>query len=214
VPFTEEQFLDLFGAYNAALWPVLLALWLATLGVTVPLVRGRPHTRALAGVTAAQWAWSGVLYHAWFFSRINPAAWLFAVLFVAEAAGFLWLGVVRRRLTFDWRPSPRRLVASIFLAYSFLYPALVLLTGHALPRAPIFGVPCPTTLFTIGLLLVAEPPVSRLLLIVPGIWSIIGGSAALFLGMAPDMMLLPGGVFLAVDMVWPNSRFWRRAARV
>ena len=31
LPFTETQFLDNFGAFNAALWPVLAALWVASL---------------------------------------------------------------------------------------------------------------------------------------------------------------------------------------
>ena len=31
LPFTGAQFLDIFGAFNTALWPVLGALWIATL---------------------------------------------------------------------------------------------------------------------------------------------------------------------------------------
>ena len=30
LPFTKEQFFDLLAAYNVALWPALLALWIAS----------------------------------------------------------------------------------------------------------------------------------------------------------------------------------------
>jgi hypothetical protein len=92
----------------------------------------------------------------------------------------------------------------VFLAYSFLYPAFVVLTDHTLPRAPVAGVPCPTTLFTIGLLCAATPPVSRRLLIIPFTWSIIGGSAAIVLRMSPDVMLLAGAVLLATYVARPR----------
>ena len=41
------------------------------------------------------WAWSALAYHAAFFTRINPAAWLFAALFLVQATAFFWSGVVR-----------------------------------------------------------------------------------------------------------------------
>jgi hypothetical protein len=198
LPFTQQQFLDVFGAYNAALWPALAVLWVATVWVTIQLVRGRPSSLALSTVAAAHWAWSGIVYHAWYFSRINPAAWLFAALFIMQAAGFVWSGVVHRRLMFDWSRSPRHIVAGVFVAYSFLYPVLVVLSHHTLPRAPVAGVPCPTTLFTSGLLFAAKPRVPRLLLMIPIAWSVIGGSAALVLGMTPDLMLLVGAALLVV----------------
>ena len=37
-PFTKEQFFDLFAAYNVGLWPALIALWIASVVVSVPVV--------------------------------------------------------------------------------------------------------------------------------------------------------------------------------
>ena len=205
LPFTEEQFLDIFGTYNAALWPFIVVLWLATARVATELVRGRARGTIVSLLAAAHWAWSGVVYHALFFSRINPAAWLFAVMFVTQAFAFVWFGVVRRRLTFEWRGGLRHGLAGLLLAYSLAYPGLVLATGQSFPRAPAAGVPCPTTLFTAGLLLAAGPPVPRVLLMIPIAWSLIGGSAAVLLGIAPDLMLLVAAVLLAVYATFPQS---------
>jgi hypothetical protein len=63
------------------------------------------------------------------------------------------------------------------------------------PRAPAFGVPCPTTIFTAGLLLAT--PLSRWLLVIPIVWSLVGGSAAFLFGMTPDLMLFATAVTLA-----------------
>ena len=190
LPFTEAQFLEVFRAYNVAFWPVVVGLWLATFALTVELLRGRAHPVALNALTAVHWAWSGVIYHAVFFARINPAAWLFAALFVVEAGAFLWFGVLKRRLVFRVTRTPRGLLAVAFLVYSLVYPLLVWFSGHEYPSAPLYAVPCPTTLFTAGVLLASTAPVPWWLLVVPIAWSVVGGSAALLLGMTPDLMLL------------------------
>ncbi len=197
LPFTHEQFLDVFGRYNQALWPVVLALWLVSAAALVWLARaGRRVSRAIAGLLAFNWAWSGIAYHVAFFTAINPAAWLFAALFLCEAAGLLWLGIVRGRLQFSLDSTPRRLVAIVFVAYSFLYPAINLLTGHSWPRAALFGVPCPTTLFTVGLLLAADPPLAWSITFVPILWALVGGSAASLLDVPADFALFAAAVVL------------------
>jgi len=195
LPFTEQQFLDLFGAYNARVWPVVVVLWGATLWYSACFVRGKAGSVALSALAAAHWAWSGLVYHAVFFTRINPAAWLFAALFVVQAVAFVWLGIVRRDLVFQWDRTPRHAAAAALVAYSLAYPFLVLLSGHEAPRAPLFAVPCPTTLFTAGLVLAASRPAIPVL-IVPTLWALVGGSAALKLGVLPDVMLFPAAVFM------------------
>jgi hypothetical protein len=212
LPFSRDQFLDVFAAYNTALWPVAAILWLATLAGVVLLVRGRADSVGLTALLAIHWAWSGVAYHARFFSGINPAAWLFATLFVAQAAALAWSGVARRRLRFAWGRSPRHGLAGVLLVLALAYPGLALAAGHAWPRTPTFGVPCPTTLVTAGLLLAAVPPVPRWLAVTPVLWSIIGGSAALLLGVVPDLMLFVAGAALVIDAVLPRTFDRRRTS--
>jgi hypothetical protein len=198
LPFTETQFLDLFVAYHRTFGLAVVLLWIATLALVVPLLRGRSRSSVVSVVAAVHWAWSGIAYHAMFFTRINPAAWLFAALFVAQAAGFLWYGVAQSRLAYTWRRTPRHVLGAGLVAYSLAYPGLILLSGHEFPRAPAFAVPCPTTIFTAGLLLLTAEPVPLALLAVPIAWSLVGGSAAFLFGMTPDLMLFLAGASLAV----------------
>jgi hypothetical protein len=210
LPFTHEQFLDVFGAYNAALWPFAAALWLVSAAVTVQLLRRRVGSRTVVLLLAGHWAWSGIAYHALFFSRINPAARLFAGVFVLEALVLVWFGLARRRLMFDTGRTVRHVLGFAFIAYSFAYPGLALLTGLAFPRTPTYGVPCPTTLLTAGMLLLAVPPVSRWLFIVPILWACIGGSAALTMAITPDVMLFVAGLALLGYAFMPSlfTRTW------
>ena len=57
-----------------------------------------------------------------------------------------------------------------------------------------FGAPCPVTIFTIGLLWLARPPVRWFLIVVPVLWATVGSSAAFSLGIREDLGLLVAGL--------------------
>ena len=181
LPFTRDQFLDVFAAYNEYLGPVVVVLWLATVCALVPLFLDRPAAARLIGlVLTVHWAWAALVYHAAFFSRINPAAWLFSGLFLTQAILFGWHTIVRGRLRLSRGRSARHWISQFLLIYALAYPFLALAEGNDLPRSPTFGVPCPTTILTIGLLLTAESlPIT--ITVIPILWAFIGGSAAFLL---------------------------------
>ncbi|MFB3855629.1 MAG: DUF6064 family protein [Vicinamibacterales bacterium] len=98
MPFSHERFLDVFGAYNSAVWPAAVALWLATAWVAVRSVsRARIEGRTVLLLLAVHWLWSGIAYHWLYFRGINAAAGVFAAFFVAQGAVFAWLAVRARR---------------------------------------------------------------------------------------------------------------------
>jgi hypothetical protein len=197
LPFTTEQFFDLFAGYNEALWPALVVLWIASAVFSALLLSSRrPPDRWIGALLTAHWAWSALAYHAAFFTRINPAAWLFAALFLLQAALFFWWGVVHRRLSFAPRRTAWAPVAWVLIVYSLVYPAINAVQHLSVSGIPTFGVPCPTTIFTVGLLMLATPRLWRLS-IIPVIWSVIGGSAAFLLGVSADYALPVAGIALA-----------------
>lgn len=62
-PFTHHQFFDVFGAYNRALWPAAILMWLLTAGAIVALYRRGPKaSRLVAAVLAFHWGWAGIAY--------------------------------------------------------------------------------------------------------------------------------------------------------
>ena len=204
LPFTHDQFLDVFGAYNSLLWPVEIVLWLFTATVLGLLVSRHPVSRWVAGLLAIHWLASGAAYHLHYFRVINPAAVVFGIAFLLQSALFLWFGVVRSRLTFEREARPRQVPGLVLVVYALAYPALVVAAGLQWPRLPLFAVPCPTTLLTAGCLLMASPGKLRGVAVIPILWSVIAGSAALTLGVTPDLMLLAAAALLLIYVAMPR----------
>ncbi len=189
LPFTTEAFLAVFANYNTALWPAQLAAYLLGAGIVAAALHPTGWSdRAAAAALALMWIVNGVAYHALFFAEINPAAYGFAALFAIQALLIGWCGLARTRLRFAWRGDAAATTGLVLVAYAAIaYPLLGVAMGHVWPAAPAFGLaPCPTTIFTLGMLLLARPPVPRTLLVIPVLWAAIGGVAAVALGMVED----------------------------
>jgi hypothetical protein len=198
LPFTREEFFDLLAAYNTALWPAVVTLWMASAVACGSLMsRRRSHDRWMSGLLAVHWAWSAIAYHVAFFTRINPAAWLFAVIYLVQAGLFVWLGLIRQDLSYRSSRTAWSWVGWVLMTYALLYPAITVVEHGSIVRVPIFALPCPTTIFTAGALLLASSPRISLA-IIPIIWSAIGGSAAFLLGVSADYALPVAGVALAL----------------
>lgn len=208
LPFTVEQFLTAFVSYNNAIWPIQIAAYLFG-GITVALLflKTRGADRAIAGILAMMWLWTGVAYHGLSFSVINKAAYLFAALFVAQGFYFIYAGVYRNQISFGLRPGTATWVGAVFVAYAaIVYPLIGMATGHPYPAMPMFGVtPCPVTIFTFGMFLLTIGPIPRGLLVIPVVWSLIGGSAAILLNVPQDWLLLLSGC-IAVPLVLVRDR--------
>jgi hypothetical protein len=133
------------------------------------------------------------------FTRINPAAWLFALLFAGQAA--LLFRAARGPVAYFADAGPKRVLGIALVLYALVYPFLTLALGRTYPATPTFGVPCPTDLLTIGTLLTARGGVPVRLAIIPVIWGFVGGSAALLFGVRTDYVLLAAGMALPVALM-------------
>lgn len=205
LPFSPDQFFEIFAEYNRTFWPVVAAIWLSSVGLLVAARRdpvGR--SRLLTFFLGALWAWNAVAYHALLFSRINPAAWLFAALFALQAVLLFWVGA-RRRLEYFSPGGRTPAIALGLVLYSLGYPFLSALSREY-PAMPTFGVPCPTAILTIGVLLSVRGRVPRTLAIVPAIWGLIGGSAAVLLAVPTDYVLLGAALLLIAVLCTPERR--------
>ena len=104
-----------------------------------------------------------------------------------------------RRFAEKWlkADSQRPPIGWALVAYALAYPAFNAAQTDSVSRIPTFDLPCPATILTGGLLLLASPR-SRALAVVTVIWSAIGGSAAFLLGVSADYALPVTGIALAV----------------
>jgi hypothetical protein len=190
VPFTISDFLDVFRRYNEAVWPAQWILLLLALTAVIAALRARWLTRAPALVLAVLWLWTGVVYHFAFFRSINPAAVVFGALFIVQAVVFVWLSLRKPTIRFTVQRDIAGLLGGLLIVFALvIYPSLGWLAGHRYPAAPTFGLPCPTTVFTFGLLLWVQPALPRRVLIIPVLWSVVATVAAFQLGMVEDFSL-------------------------
>ena len=203
-PFTTEQFLDVFKAYNLAVWPAQIFLVvLALAAIFLAVYKTKFSDKVITLTLTFYWLWIGIVYHLIFFTKINKAAYGFAVLFVIQAILFFYFGMIKRSLHFKYFNNVKGLLAIVLFLYSLIfYPLLGYSFGNIYPQTPTFGLPCPTTIFTFGLLLLLEGKVYKVLFIIPVLWAVIGFTAALKLGILQDIGLLVSALLtLTVVMI-------------
>lgn len=200
LPFTTDQFLDVFGRYNLTVWPAQWILMALGILATWRAVRDRPNSgRWVSAILALLWLWMAIAYHVAFFASVTRAAFVFALGFAAQAALFGWTAF--RRLPISYRPRSRvaAIIGAALMLYGWVvYPVIGRSLGHDYPSAPTFGVPCPTTIFTLALVVWADASLPRRLLIVPLAWSVVATSAAVTLGMTEDLGLTVAGIMVAL----------------
>ena len=200
-PFTIEQFLGVFVAYNAAIWPAqIVAYGLGLVAVAALWLKPPIASQVILSILALMWAWVAIGYHFLFFSSINPAAKLFAAFFLLQALILAASAVAARNMLFQTGWNFRSIAGVAFIIYAMLiYPILGIWAGHGLMAGPMFGVaPCPTTIFTIGMLLIARGRGVVWLSVIPILWSLIGLGAALQLGIPEDLGMPVGGIVLLI----------------
>jgi hypothetical protein len=212
LPFTHQEFTFVFALYNGVIWPLQWAAQAAGFAMLAALRwRSSGRDRANFLVLSTMWLWTGLVYFIVFFSLVNPAATLFGALFVLQGL-LLAKAAWSRQLVLGNAEGLRRALGWSLLVYSVvLYPALGLVLGERVLDLPAFGLtPCPVTLATFGLLVLGAGSARWWLYVIPVAWALVGGSAAILLGMPQDWPLLLAPLLLAgLELL---ERLQRRAA--
>jgi hypothetical protein len=204
LPFSTDQFLAVFAAYNQAIWPTQVGAYVLGLLALVALWRPGPAaSRFILSVLAVMWAFNGIAYNLNFFAAINPLAKGFAALFVLEAVLLLFNAAVAPGVRFMCHADGRTAVSAVLIVHAMLiYEVLGALAGHGGLKGPLFGVsPCPTTIFTAGMLLLARGNSIAILSVIPILWAAIGVTASVLLGIPEDYGLGVAGLMLAAAIV-------------
>ncbi len=206
-PFTVEEFLEVFKNYNETVFPIQVLFYLAGMLVIYQAVKpGFKSDRIISEILAFLWLWMGIVYHLIFFTAINKAAFVFGAAFIVQGILFLTLGVLKGKLTFKFRPDRYGITGIILILVALIvYPIIGYVLDHRYPWSPTFGLPCPTTIFTFGLLLLSDKKCPVVILIIPFIWSIIGFTAAFQFGIIEDTGLLVSGLLSLSMLLLRNS---------
>jgi len=196
LPFSTAQFFDVFKQYNQAVWPAQIVLNILAVFILILIFYKFQYSdKMIAAGLALLWGWTAIVYHFMYFSKINPASKIFGTLVLIQAVLFIVFGVAQSKLVFQAALNVKTIIGLTLILYALvIYPCLGFATGHKYPYSPTFGAPCPTTIFTIGMFFLLIKPFPKTLLIIPILWSIVGGSAAIVLQVREDFGLIVAGI--------------------
>lgn len=203
IPFTTEQFLGIFKEYNLTVYP-LQVIFNVSAVLCIYFILKNKKSQFSFYFLGFLWMWMGIIYHLIFFTTINKAAFIFGPLFILQGLILLFYSV-RRNTLFEFRFGLRQISAILLLIYALAaYPLIGYASGHGYPYAPTFGLPCPTTIFTLGILLLLKGKLPVILVIIPVIWSVIGFNAAISLGIYEDIGLIISGIAVIIFSIRKN----------
>lgn len=214
LPFTIEQFLAVFKNYNQQVFPMQVLFYLISFFVIYLTIKPNSKSNKIISIILAfLWMWMGFVYHIIFFTAINKAAYLFGVVFIIQGVLFLILGIFQNTLSFRYHFDKFGIIGmSLILFALIIYPILGYFLDHIYPSSPTFGLPCPTTIFTFGILLMNVKKCPLTILVIPFCWSVIGFMAAFQFGILEDMGLLVASLVTTSLLIYRNNRLLIRKA--
>ena len=208
LPFTLEQFLQVFKDYNQSVYPLQIVFYLMAGAVILLSIKKILNAdKVINAILSFFWLWMGIVYHLVYFTQINKAAYLFGGVFILQGLLFFYQGVLNNKLSYEFPFNKWGWTGAFLIIFALIiYPLLGYVAGHFYPASPTFGLPCPTTIFTIGILMWSNKKMPLSMMIIPLIWSIIGFFAALKLGFLEDTGLPVAGILGIIMMATSNKR--------
>ncbi len=209
MPFTLDQFLEVFSQYNNAVFPVQIILFLLAVSCVYLAFKDYNFKNKFIGlILSCLWLWTGLVYHLLFFLIINKGAFLFGLLFIFQAVLFFKFSLINNSLSIKIQKNVFSYLGLTLIVFSLIiYPLLNIVFGHIYPASPTFGLPCPTTIFTFGILLCTDKPFPKYLLVIPVVWSLIGFTASFTFGIYEDIGLLISAIITVPAIIMRDKRY-------
>jgi hypothetical protein len=203
VPFTTEQFFDVFEKYNSTLFPLqLIILLLGIVGLFLLHSKHSLKNKLIGGYLGLLWLWMGFVYHIRFFTEINEAAYIFGAIFILQGLLILYNAFVKDRLIFAFIPQIKDYIGYFFILFGLIiYPLIGYSIINSFSKTISLGLPCPTTILTFGFLMLTSAKFPKYLLIIPSLWAIIGLSAAMNFGVYQDFMMFISAIIAGVILI-------------
>ncbi len=207
--FTLERFLTYATAYNLELYPVqYLMLGLGLIAILMLIFRTKYSNRCISAILAFFYGWIGIQFYMIYFREFMPMPFVFGILFITQAIIFILEGSIRNRINFGFKVDLYGLTGAFLIFYAiFGYQALEYIFGRGYPEILSFGLfPCPTVIFSLGILLWTDKKFPRYILIVPLIHALSGFIPAFMIGIIEDIGLIISGLLVLFLLVIKDKR--------
>ena len=198
--FTFSEFLDMMARYNNHYWLMLpINYSLCISAILFSLRKTTYSSRIVTSVLAVFWLWTGVIFNGLVFSEISSRAVIFAAVFVVESMLLVFYGFYKSELIFRVRADLIGAVGWTSILYGLLgYPLIASLLGRGYPQSLVVGLaPCPTVVFTLGILFWSERRLTKAILAIPLFYALAGGAMVSSKGVVEDL----GMIIIAMAMI-------------
>ena len=203
--FPLELFVRVFEKYNLDIWPMqVVAYIIGIVSLFFVIKRTKYSNRIIAAILSFLWLWIGIVFFLLYFAPVFSLHYVSGVLFIIQGILFL-ANVIKPRVSFGCKRDVYSVVGILFIAYAMIgYP----MVGYFLGRqsAPFGVYPCPTTVFTFGLLLLIDKKVPKLFLVIPLFWALMGGFPAVFVGIFEDIGLIVAGLLGTAMILYRDTK--------
>ncbi len=184
-----EAMLKYFAEYNLRVWPMQIVGYVLCASILfAAFKRGKYSDQTIAAILGFLWVWLGIMF--WLPSdALFPAivVYLEVALFVIQGILFL-VTAARPVVSYRFGTDVFSLTGiALILFATIFYPLIGYSVGHVYPQSLTVGVfPCPTTIFTLGMLLCTASRVEKYFLIIPSLSAIAIGAGALYGVLGPS----------------------------
>jgi hypothetical protein len=208
---TTQDVYVLFSRYNRAIWPmIIIAYILAILMITLTIKKKDISDKLISIILAFITLWIGIVLYLIFTLPLDPF-WsvIFGIVWIIQAILFLYFGVYKSSLSFKFEKNSYSIIGALMILYALLmYPLIQIIIGHDYPVLPFFGVvPCPSTVFIFGILLMTDKKVPKTIVIIPLCFSIITGLDMVFsYQFWVDLGLITSGILGSILIYYRNSK--------
>ena len=205
---TLERFLNYASRYNLDLYPAqYLMLGLGLIAILTVFFRTKTSSRFISAILAFFYGWIGIQFYMIYFKEFMPIPFVFGILFIIQALIFILEGTIRNRISFQFKADIYGLTGALLLFYAiFGYQALENLLGRGYPEILSFGMfPCPTVIFSLGILLWTGKKFPPYILIFPIIQALSGFIPAFIIGIIEDIGLIISGL-LALSLLGSRDK--------
>jgi len=203
ITFTIKEFLEMLASYNTTFWPMQLVAYALGVVALIFAIRSTSYSsKIISGILTFFWLWVGVVFNWIYFSKIFPMSVGSTILFVIEGIILAATGVFKKNLSFSAKANLYGVVGGLFMLYGMVgYPAIEYLLGRGYPQLLPFGLaPCPTTVFTLGMLLWSER-LPKYIVAIPFLYS-LSGIIPICMGILEDIGLVVIGLIVTIMILY------------
>ena len=196
-----EVFFNNVSAYNVSIFPMqIITLVIAVILTCLLFVRPSTIVSKLIKIYLSfTFVWFVLMFP---FEGVFKIG--FGLVHIVIAILF-FIDIFTAKIEFKFPETSGKRYFMLFLIFSAfaLYPLIEYMSGHLYPKILLFGVaPCPTTIFSLALLIGAVPKVGKLIFILLIFSAISSGlSAPIMLGVWADLLLLVSGIYGLITLV-------------